>query len=151
MDYIYIDHDNRYANCVWVFTSEDTDNPHISDLQRGWIEGTSIDRIDSGKYFTPDEKIFGYSENNWCNYYQKASLLLQKEDWIELSELTEIVLQKGFSPSDSRSNSPFEWWPFIAGLLHNGKSEEAKSLADEAVMMDNAYQSFFAERFSSFQ
>ncbi len=149
-DYIYIDHDNRYANCVWVFTPEDTDNPHISDLQRGWIEGTSIDRIEPGKSFTPDDKIFGHSENNWCNYYQQASLLLQKEEWDKLSELTDTVLKEGFSPSDNRSNSPFEWWPFIAGLLHNGKQEEAKSLADEAVMTDNAYGSFFAERFSSF-
>ena len=149
-DYIYIDHDNRYANCVWVFTPEDTDNPHISDLQRGWIEGTSIDRIDSGKAFTLDEKIFGHSENNWCKYYQQASLLLQKEEWDDLSELTDNVLKEGFSPSDSRSNSPFEWWPFIAGLLHNGDYDRAKYLADEAVMTDNAYESFFETRFSAF-
>ena len=149
-DYIYIDYDNQYANCVWIFTPQDVDNPHITDLQRGWIAGTGIDRVQLDEAFTPDERIFGKENDNWCRYYQQAGMLLQKEDWIDLSELTSDVLNAGFSPSDSRSNSPFEWWPFIAGLLHEGKTEQARALADEAVRVDGAYKDFFDKRFAEF-
>ena len=149
-DYIYIDYDNQYANCVWIYTPQDVDNPHITDLQRGWIAGTGIDRVQLDEAFTPDERIFGKENDNWCRYYQQAGMLLQKEDWIDLSELTSDVLNAGFSPSDSRSNSPFEWWPFIAGLLHEGKTEQARALADEAVRVDGAYKDFFDKRFAEF-
>lgn len=149
-DYIYLDYDNHFANCVWVFSPQDVDNPHITDLQRGWIAGTGIDRVQFDEAFTPDERIFGKENDNWCQFYQQAGMLLQKEDWDSLSELTADVLNAGFFPSDSRSNSPFEWWPFIAGLLHEGKVEEAKALADEAVRVDGAYKDFFDKRFSEF-
>ena len=149
-DYIYIDYDNQYANCVWVFTPQDVDNPHITDLQRGWIAGTGIDRVELDQYFIPDERIFGKPKDNWCRFYQQAGLMLQKEDWDSLSELTAYVLNAGFSPSDNRSNSPFEWWPFLAGLLHEGKVEEAQALADEAVRVDEAYKDFFDRRFTEY-
>ena len=149
-DYIYLDYDNQFANCVWIFTPQDVDNPHITDLQRGWIAGTGIDRVELDAVLHPDESIFGREKNNWCHYYQQAGLLMQKEDWNGLSNLTADVLAAGFSPSDSRSNSPFEWWPFLLGLLHEGKTEEAQALADEAVRVDGAYKDFFDKRFADF-
>ena len=124
-EYIYIDHDNKYANCTWVFRPEDADNPHITDLQRGWIKNTKLSRIRTDAAFIPDAAIFGKADENWCHYYQKASLLLQQEDWQAVSELTDIVLYYGYSPSDKRSNSPFEWWPFIEGLLRTGRIGKA--------------------------
>lgn len=145
-DYIYIDHDNHFANCVWVFTPEDTDNPHVSELQKGWIENTNLSRINTDAVLTPNSTIFGSEEKNWCWYYQKASLLRQKEQWEDLAALAEEALAAGYSPTDSRANSPFEWWPFVEGLYRSGKTEEAQNLAAEAVSMDHAYQDFYSNR-----
>ena len=146
-DYIYIDYDNRFANCVWVFSPEDFDNPHITELQRSWIAGTDLTRIDTAAVLKPDKAIFGTLSNNWCGFYQQASLLRQKENWDDLRTLTESVLSEGYTPSDSRSNSPFEWWPFIEALARTGETEHARTLAEEAVRTDAAFADFFENRF----
>ncbi len=145
-NYIYIDHDNRFANCTWVFGPEDTDNPHISDLQRSWIRHSDLSRIRTDAVFSENSKIFGVFEDGWCKYYEKSALLRQKEDWEGLSSLAHEVLTAGFSPDNTSSNSPFEWWPFIEGLYRNGEKEQALALAEDAVRQDSAYTDFFAER-----
>ncbi len=145
-DYIYIDHDNHFANCVWVFSPEDTDNPHVSELQKGWIANTDLSRINTDAELTPNATVFGAETKNWCWYYQKASLLRQKEQWEDLAALADEALAAGFTPSDSRANSPFEWWPFIEGLYRAGNTEKALELANEAVSVDSAYQDFYSNR-----
>lgn len=143
---IYLDRQNKFGNCVWFFDPEDTDNPHVSDLQRSWIEHSAVERIDTGKTLTADPKYFGKTEMNWCWYYQTAERLLQQEDWNALADLTEKALETGFTPEDERSDSPFEWWPFIAGTYTAGNRELADELAARAVLVDPAYQEFYASR-----
>ena len=145
-NYIYIDHDNRFANCTWVFGPEDTDNPHVSDLQRGWIRHSDPGRILTDAVPSRDRNIFGNFEDGWCKYYEQAALLRQKEDWAGISELAHHVMAVGFTPEHNSSNSPFEWWPFIEGLYRNGETETALSLAEDAVRQDSAYSDFFAGR-----
>ena len=147
-DYIYIDHDNKFANCVWVFDPGDTDNPHVTDLQRGWIASSNVSRIRTEAELLPDAEVFGNISEGWCSYYEQAGKLRQREDWEALSALTHAVLDRGFSPFDSRSNSPFEWWPFIEGLYRTGETELAENLARQALEADNAYADFFSGRFS---
>ena len=55
-------------------------------------------------------------------------------------------MSEGFTPSDSRSNSPYEWWPFIDGLLHTGRIGKANELAQESVFADKAYLNFYQKR-----
>ena len=147
-DYVYIDHDNKFANCVWVFDPGDIDNPHITDLQRGWIASSNVSRIRTEAELTPDAEIFGKRPEGWCSYYEQAALLRQREDWEALSALAHAVLDQGFSPFDSRSNAPFEWWPFIEGLCRTGESDLAEELARQAIEADNAYADFFSGRFA---
>ena len=149
--YIYIDHDNKFANCIWVFNPEDTDNPHVTELQRGWIRQSNINRIQFTSASEPDRTIFGNEQKNWCHYYQKAELLRQKEDWPALNKLTHRVLDEGFLPSDNRSNSPFEWWPFIEGLMRTGEEDLAYELSNSAIREDTAYTGFFENRLSQFK
>ena len=146
-NYIYIDYDNQFSDCVWILGPEDTDNPHLTDLQRGWVSGSNLSRIIPDGEIHPDRRIFGEPKNDWCDCYQKASLMLQTENWEALSELTKNVLNAGYTPSDERSDSPFEWWPFIASLIHDGDTDTAYSLAAEGVRMDAAYEDFFTKRF----
>ena len=145
-DYIYIDHDNKFANCVWVFGPDDIDNPHITEQQKGWIAASNLNKINADAELIPNSQIFGKPYRNWCVYYEQAALLRQREDWEQLSQLARTVLAEGFSPSDSRSNAPFEWWPFIEGLYRTGEVNLAMELAEEAVRVDNAYENFFKVR-----
>ena len=145
-NYIYVDYDNHFSNCVWVFDNDDIDNPHVTDLQKTWIKESNLARIDVNSKFAPNREIFGEIPNNWCNYYQQAALLQQKKDWSSLSNFTDIVMSEGFTPSDSRSNSPYEWWPFIDGLLHTGRIGKANELAQESVFADKAYLNFYQKR-----
>ena len=147
-DYLYIDHDNKFANCLWVFGPEDTDNPHVTDLQRGWIASSNLSRIDTDAKLIPDPEVYGRQQESWCSFYEQAALLRQKEDWGTLAALAHKVLALGYSPADTRSNAPFEWWPFIEGLYRSGETEPAQSLADQAIEVDNAYRDFFSGRFS---
>ena len=147
-DYVYIDHDNKFANCVWVFDPGDTDNPHVTDLQRGWIASSNVSRIRTEAELLPDAEVFGKRNDGWCSYYEQAGLLRQKEDWEALAALANTVLEKGFSPFDSRSNAPFEWWPFIEGLYRTGETDLAEELARQAIEADNAYVDFFSGRFA---
>lgn len=149
-DYIYIDHDNKFANCLWVFGPEDVDNPHVTDLQRSWIKNSAINRIKTENIYTVNEQIFGKKNSGWCNYYEEASLLRQKEDWESLSELTHKVLSEGFTPSTNSSNAPFEWWPFIEGLMRSGEKQLGLELSAEAINTDPAYRLFFENRLSEF-
>lgn len=148
---IYLDHNNAFANCVWIFSPEDVDNPHVSSFQRSWIEHSNIDRILTDAVLVPDSKIFGTAEDTWCMRYQRAALLVQQENWEALTALAENTLAAGFTPNDTRSNSPFEWWPFIAAFLHDGRRDQAQSLADLALAEDPAYQEFFNRRMNSFE
>ena len=147
-DYVYIDHNNKFANCVWVFDPGDTDNPHVTDLQRGWIASSNINRIKTEEKLDINTEIFGKDQEGWCSYYEQAALLRQKEDWESLAFLAHTVLDLGFTPFDSRSNAPFEWWPFIEGLHRNGETDMALELADQAIEVDNAYVDFFSGRFA---
>ena len=75
-------------------------------------------------------------------------LLRQKEDWPALNKLTHRVLDEGFLPSDNRSNSPFEWWPFIEGVMRTGEEDLAYELSNSAIREDTAYTGFFENRLS---
>ncbi len=145
-NYIYIEHDNKFSNCVWVLGPEDTDNPHVSDLQRTWIEHSNLSRIQLDAEGAGNKELFGTIEDGWCKYYEKAAYLRQKEQWEDLQALAHEALDRGFTPSDNRSNAPFEWWPFIEGLYRMGETDLAESIADEAIRTDAAYDAFFAGR-----
>ena len=123
----------------------------MSDLQRGWIEKSNIGRINLNADMTVNKEIFGENRSSWCSRYEKAALLRQKEDWESLSELAASVLAEGYTPFDNRSNSPFEWWPFIESLYRTGDVDTASKLAADAVEVDPAYKEFFEGRIKTLE
>lgn len=148
---ILIDDDNPFANCVWVFSADDTDHPHISDIQRSWIEHTALNRVQPaapGDPGTIDEKYFGKEDPDaWCSYYQRAAYARQAGDLRSLSEITNAALSAGYRPSHRSANSPYEWIPFIESLYEQGKTALADELRLEALAVDPAYRASFDARF----
>ena len=146
---IFLDYQNQFSNCIWVFSPEDIDNPHLSEIQKSWLPHSDISRIRIDIQSLPDKKIFGSQPQNWCTYYQQAALFRQFKDWDELHDLTNSVLEDGFTPSSSSSNSPFEWWPFIESLIRSKEFEKAQDLTLQAIQTDPAYKDFFCNRWNN--
>ncbi len=143
---IFFDSENSFANCLWVLSPEDTAHPHLTDLQKTWASHSNLSRILIDEPFIePDANFFGKQSDNWCMNYQRAALLRQFGRWDDLETLTDTVLLK-YNPSDSQSNSPFEWWPFIESLFRSGKETEAANLFAAALAADPAYQKFLCDR-----
>ena len=69
----------------------------------------------------PLESIFGKEPTQgWCYYYQLANLARQKEDWVTLTSLGDMVEEFGLRPTD-----PSEWIPFYIGYAKVGNIEKA--------------------------
>lgn len=145
---IFLDYENQFANCVWIFSPEDIDNPHLTEIQKSWIPHSDISRIIREASAQPDPAIFGEQPANWCTYYQKASLLRQFHSWDALAALSTEVLDKGFTPQSNSSNAPFEWWPFIESLIRSHQVGKAEELTLQAIQADAAYKNFFCNRWN---
>lgn len=148
---IFIDNDNQFANCVWVFSPEDVDHPHISDFQRTWIAHTALERIAPEMPSTvPDKRFFGTNDpESWCSLYQQAASAWQFENWEELAEITDIALAAGYTPDHRSANSPYEWIPLISSLYHSRRTTEADQLRDMALQVDPAYEAMYSARFAA--
>ena len=118
--YYHPDEDN---NCVWILNQNDVDQPMISEDVRYLLElsNTNLIKQSHESYSGPDPVIFGNEpEHNWCYYYQKAELARQYEAWDEILLLSEEAASAGYDTSNSQSNSPYEWIPFIQAYMKTG-------------------------------
>lgn len=148
---IMIDYGNPFSNCLWVFRSEDTDHPHISKVQRSWIQRTAEHRIlpvDPDLLTPPNPNYFGKdSPNAWCTLYQQAAWASQFGDFELLKTVTDAALEAGFRPSVPAANSPYEWIPFLESLYQQGRNDLADELLAEALVVDPAYRTMYENRF----
>ena len=70
-------------------------------------------------------------EHDWCYYYTKAGLALQKHDFDLVRQLGEEARSNGFRPQDQN-----EWLVFIEGYAMAGDLETAQKLSTGAVDED---------------
>jgi hypothetical protein len=95
----------------------------LSDLSR--IETEAVEAILPPQYF---EEV---STNQWCYYFQRASLAGQEEKWDSVIEVYNQAKQHGFSP---RSSS--EWLPLIQASLHAGELDLALEASSKILLDD---------------
>jgi len=80
----------------------------------------------------PPMHLFGAEpepEGNWCYYFEKAELALQKGDWQEVARLGDQALS--INKTFSKETAP-ELAPFIEGYARSGDWEKAVELSLEA-------------------
>jgi hypothetical protein len=63
----------------------------------------------------------------WCDYFQKADLARQYQNWEEIAQLGDAAFGSGKTP-----NHPSERIPFIEGYAHVGAWEKAEKITLEA-------------------
>ncbi|MBQ6519612.1 MAG: glycosyltransferase family 39 protein [Anaerolineaceae bacterium] len=143
-DSIYVLPNNRYGNCAWVLTKDDVLAPHLTETEKSWAAAADLSMIDADSAAQLiDGTVFGARPDNWCMYYQSAARLQQQENWEEISELYDRVREKGFDPYDIRSNSPFEWVPFIRALLRVDRVGDAEEIMEKCLTVDYKYREMF--------
>ena len=70
------------------------------------------------------------SEDNWCYYYEQASLARQFGEWEKIKEIGSLVESKNLHPSDT-----IELMPFIQAYTYSGEIEKADDLIDKLIQI----------------
>jgi len=99
-----------------------TDNPHPAELPIN---------------------IFGPEPNpDWCYYFEKAELAVQRKDWNQVVKLANDALELNYPLSKENS---YELVPFIQGFAHTGKWDEAVRLSLQANHLSDKMQYLLCE------
>jgi hypothetical protein len=120
---IVIDYKPETGRCLWVLSTQDAENPELTQLTREAVGLSDLSLIHaepaSGGY--PPEAIFGREPaHGWCYYYQKAELARQLGEWEQTARLGDEAQELGYGP-----NHVAEWLPFIEAYARTGDWEAA--------------------------
>lgn len=75
----------------------------------------------------PPASIFGQEPpHDWCYYYQKASLAVQRGEYESAAGLGDQARAAGFAPAD-----PVEWLPFAEAYVYVGDYDSAAPLLEQ--------------------
>lgn len=132
-DSLLFDFDPGGSHCLWFVYPQGRDNPYLPDLEKIFRQHSNPARIQAQPVGTdyPKVSVFGQEPvRGWCYYFEKADLARQSSDWQAVSVLLGQARSAGFEPG-SPGLSPYEWTPFIEGLLQLGSWQPAGDLTLE--------------------
>jgi hypothetical protein len=106
--------------------------PNLLSIESIELSKPELIQINLEQPAQPPMHLFGPEpepEGNWCYYFEKAELALQKGDWQEVARLGDqaLLINKTFS----KETAP-ELAPFIEGYARSGDWEKAVELSLEA-------------------
>ena len=97
------------SSCMHVIDGnrlvDNSEHPQVKVI----YETSQMDRIitETDRSIIPPEEIFGLEpQHEWCYYYQKISLAIQRGDWETATDLADQASELGFNPIN-----PSEWVP----------------------------------------
>jgi hypothetical protein len=129
-DSLVIYNDPERTHCLWVIDPKRASALDLPDLVREASATSNLTRIGSQSApGYPPVGIFGPEpKDSWCYYFEKADLAGQNKDWRQVAALGDEARAKGYSPTSSGSNIPFEWYPFIEGYARVGRWDDVSDL-----------------------
>lgn len=148
-DSLFFSYGTSKSNCLWILRPDDADFSDLSALTKKWLPVSSLKRIEqtAPDNSLPSVELFGAEpEHGWCYFYEKADLARQYSDWQSAAGLADEALRKGYSPTQSGSNSIFEWQPFIEAYAHVGRWKDAADLMIKNLEFDPKYAPFVCSR-----
>jgi hypothetical protein len=112
--------------CLWMLDPSDAANEYLPFENRELVRQSNLERIaEQNDSYVPPTHIFGNEpERNWCYYFEKADLALQKGDYQEVIGLMDEAQQRGFEP-----NYGIEWLPLIQAYVHTDQLDQALELS----------------------
>lgn len=129
-DSLLFDFDPGGSHCLWLVYPNDRENPYLPDLVKLFRVHSNPDRIQAQPVGTdyPKTSVFGKQPaHGWCYYFEKADLARQSGDWQAVVGLLDQARRDGFAPG-SLGVSPYEWTPFVEGLLRVENWQTASDL-----------------------
>jgi hypothetical protein len=120
-------------DCLTIFDGENgLLIPNSRHLNPEIIRYSDVDQIGlSSKGFENWPEFFDpIQENNWCYYYEKAELELQRENYAEVARLGDTVFNSSLDQTPKR---PWERGPFVEGYAFMERWKEAVDLTEEIV------------------
>jgi hypothetical protein len=125
-DSLIINYNGR--SCLHVLAEGRAENVTLPASLQQIVPVSNLNRIKpETEGLPPDPDIFGSEpEHTWCYYYQKADLARQLENWEQVTQLGDMVINAGYSPFD-----PIEWFVFVQGYALSGQVEKAASITQE--------------------
>jgi hypothetical protein len=136
---VVLSYDTSQGSCVWVMNADDALNPFVSGLVKDFLPASNLDNLLAQPQggWTPPADLFGKEPaHDWCYYYEKADLARQQGLWDVVVSLGDEARQKGYSPTDQRSNAPREWMPFLEGYLRLERWDEARAITHATYAKD---------------
>ena len=137
-DSLLFDFDPGGSHCLWLVYPQDRDNPYLPALVNLFRQHSNPDRIQPQPVGTsyPKTSVFGQEPaHGWCYYFEKADLARQAGDWQALAGLLDQARRAGFAPG-SPGVSPYEWTPFVEGMLQLGDGQSAGNLSLDILRAD---------------
>jgi hypothetical protein len=139
---LLVQFDPGVASCLWVLKPEDQDHPALSPIMKEALFIANPERIlDSPPVegYPPSDLFGPEPEHGWCYLFQKADLARQTGSWQTAAALGDEAYQRGFTPYDSPSNTPYEWLPIIEGYARSERWGRAFEVTAENADHDPHY------------
>ena len=117
------------SSCMHVIDGnrlvDNSEHPQVKVI----YETSHIDRIimEKDRSIIPPEEIFGVEpEHEWCFYYQKISLAVQRGDWETATDLADQASDLGFNPINQS-----EWIPVFEAYVNTNRMDDANRIAEK--------------------
>ena len=126
-DNLVVQFNSDQEQCLWVLSSDDLQNPYLTQALKYILPLSNLDRIVDGSPSIPTSLFGAEPAPFWCYYYEKGALAAQFSKWDEAVRLWNEAQQKGFKPSNG-----VEYIPFIQAAAYTGDWQLAKDLTQKA-------------------
>ena len=114
------------ASCLQLIDPEGVLSPYEIDLVKKAAYVSRPEQIlTDAVSASPPEVIFGSEpDQDWCYYYQQASLARKQGNWAQVQASGEQAAALALAPGD-----PVEWLPFIEADFQAGRISQAQTKA----------------------
>ncbi len=118
----------EYGKCAWLLGEEDRYNPYLEEGMHDFIRYQNRSRIRLESDHVLPAPVFGADfDHDWCYYFEKADLALDKEDHAEALRLYEEASANGY-----HAGNALEMRPFIKAAAFSGDWEKALEWSETA-------------------
>ena len=118
----------EYGKCAWLLGEEDRYNPYLEEGMHDFIRYQNRSRIRLESDRVLPAPVFGTDfDHDWCYYFEKADLALDKEDYAEALRLYDEASANGY-----HAGNALEMRPFIKAAAFSGDWEKALEWSENA-------------------
>ncbi len=143
---------HRLPGCLRVLTDRDRLDPDLPPDLRAILPFSNPARIlgdATASAPLPAMLAAGSAPQNWCYFYQKADLALQRGDWAAAADFADRAFEAGFS--DAPAKHAAEYPVLIEAYARTGQWAQAETITLAAFWADERFGPLFCETWERIQ